>query len=77
MDLNARLVKQLPRAAIEECSKKLGILKKGTLILDSEDELAVLMDYDLFHYRRNGINVVSRRMNPPWASKESGGSIGF
>ena len=67
IDLNTLLVKQLPQAAIEECGKKLGILKKGTLILDSEDELAVLMDYALFHYRRNGINVVSRylSLSPP------------
>jgi hypothetical protein len=67
MDLNTRLVKQLPNAAIEECGKKLGVWKRGTLILGSEEELSVLMDYALFHFSRNGVNTVSRflKMSPP------------
>lgn len=66
-DLNTRLIKQLPRAAIEECGKKLGVWKRGTLILGGEDELSVLMDYALFHFSRNDVNAVSRflKMSPP------------
>jgi hypothetical protein len=66
-ELNNKLVKQLPKAAIEECGKKLGMLKKKSLVLGNQDELSVLMDYCVYHYRRNGINVVSRflSMSPP------------
>jgi hypothetical protein len=66
-ELNDRLIKQLPKAAIEECGKKLGMLKKKTLVFGSENELSVLMDYSLYHYRRNGVGVVSRflSMSPP------------
>ncbi|PZN80506.1 MAG: hypothetical protein DM484_09775 [Candidatus Methylumidiphilus alinenensis] len=58
--LNEKLVKQLTRQAIQECGKKLGVYKQGNLILDHEDEISVLMDYIIFHYRRNNVNVVSR-----------------
>ena len=58
--LNEKLVKQLTRQAIQECGKKLGVYKQGNLILDHEDEISVLMDYIIFHYRRNNVNAVSR-----------------
>lgn len=66
-ELNDRLVKQLPKAAIEECGKKLGMLKKKSLVFGHQDEMPVLMDYAVYHYRRNGINVVSRLLStsPP------------
>ncbi|MFZ4702191.1 MAG: hypothetical protein ACOYMG_19285, partial [Candidatus Methylumidiphilus sp.] len=53
-DLNMILVKQLPKAAVAECGKKLGIYKAGTLILNNDDEIAILFDYCLYHYRRGG-----------------------
>ena len=58
--LNEKLVKQLTRQAIQECGKKLGVYKQGNIILDHEDEISVLMDYIIFHYRRNNVNAVSR-----------------
>lgn len=65
--LNGTLVKELPKAAIAESGKKLGILKRNTLLLETEDELSVLMDYCIYHYRRNGVNTVSRYLTlfPP------------
>lgn len=66
-DLNTKLVRQLPKYAIEECGKKLGIYKHGTLVIGGEDELSVLMDYCIFHFRRNNVNIVSRylALSPP------------
>jgi hypothetical protein len=62
-----KLVKQLPNSAIKECAKKLGILKHNTLVLSCEDEVSVLMDYCLFHFRINKVNVISRYLllSPP------------
>lgn len=72
-DLNLNLVKQLPKAAVPECGKKLGIFKAGTLILNNDDEIAILYDYCLYHYRRGGKNVIERYLEnspPPHDSTE-------
>jgi hypothetical protein len=67
LELNNRLVQTLPRRALDEGGKKLGILKKNTLILDSEDEIAVLMDYCLHDVRSHGLNAIERYLaeSPP------------
>jgi hypothetical protein len=44
MKLNHRLVETLGKDVMDEGGRKLGILKEGTLVLGSEDELSVLMD---------------------------------
>jgi hypothetical protein len=65
--LNNRLVKTLSRAVMGEGGKKLGILKGNTLVLDSEDEIAVLMDFCIYNVRRDGRNAVERFLatSPP------------
>lgn len=71
--LNVELIKQLPKSAVPECGKKLGIFKSGTLILNNDDEIAVLYDYCLYHYRRGGKNVIERHLErspPPPESSE-------
>lgn len=70
--LNTALAKQLPKPAIEECGKKLGIYKAGTLILNNDDEIAILYDYALYHYLRAGKNTVQRYLeqNPPAADSD-------
>lgn len=71
--LNVTLAQQLPQSAVPECGKKLGIFKSGTLILNNDDEVAVLYDYCIYHYRRAGKNVVERyleRSPPPFESIE-------
>ena len=67
LELNLNLVKQLPKVAVPECGKKLGISKAGTLILNNDDEIAILYDYCLHHYRRGGKNVIERYLenSPP------------
>lgn len=66
-ELNMRLVKELPRAALAECGKKLGLYRHGTLIFGSQDEMPVLYDYGFYHFRRGGKNVVERylMLSPP------------
>ncbi len=59
-DLNLTLVKQLPKAAVPECGKKLGLFKAGTLILNNDDEIAILYDYCLYYYKRGGKNTIER-----------------
>jgi hypothetical protein len=60
IQLNNKLVATLPTSVIDEGGKKLGILKKGILVLDTEDEIAVLMDYCIYDVRRGGLNAVER-----------------
>lgn len=65
--LNVTLVKQLPKAAVPEYGKKLGMYKAGTLILNNDDEIAIVFDYCLYHYRLGGKNVIERYLlnSPP------------
>jgi len=58
--LNLTLIKQLPKTAVPECGKKIGLFKAGTLILNNDDEIAVLYDYCLHHYLRAGKNAIER-----------------
>src|SRR5947207_12579002 len=58
--LNNRLVESLPKSVVDEGGKKLGILKRNVLVLDSEDEIAVLMDYSIHDVQRQGRNAVER-----------------
>src|SRR5439155_11128691 len=67
LELNKQLVKTLSRSALDEGGKKLGILKRNVLTLDTEDEIAVLMDYCLHDVRRHGLNAIERYLaeSPP------------
>jgi SEC-C motif len=70
--LNNRLVKTLPKSVLDEGGKKLGILKKGVLVLDTEDEISVLMDFCLYDVRRQGVNAIERYLteSPPPADSD-------
>lgn len=67
LQLNNRLVNTLSRNILDEGGKRLGILKKNALVLDSEDEMAVLMDYCIHDVRRQGVNAIERYLveSPP------------
>jgi hypothetical protein len=67
LELNNRLVETLSKNILDEGGKRLGILKKGVLVLDTEDMLAVLMDYCIYDVRRGGANAVERYLaeSPP------------
>ncbi|HTU16899.1 MAG TPA: SEC-C metal-binding domain-containing protein [Gemmataceae bacterium] len=69
MAVNHALVERLSREVLDEGGKKLGILKGNTLLLDSEDELAVLMDFCIHDVRRDGHTAVeSFLLEAPFAS---------
>jgi hypothetical protein len=59
-NLNHKLVQQLTKDVLHEGGKKLGILQKGTLVFNSEDETSVLMDYCIYDVYRNGRNAVEQ-----------------
>jgi hypothetical protein len=65
--LNNKLVQSLSKSVLDEGGKRLGILKGKTLLLDTEDVLAVLMDYCIHDVRRKGLNAVQRYLaeTPP------------
>ena len=67
LQLNNRLVQTLSRSVLNEGGQRLGILKKNVLVLDSEDEMAVLMDYCIHDVRRQGANAIERYLaeSPP------------
>lgn len=67
LQLNTRLVETLSRSAMSEGGRKLEILDGDLLLLDTEDEIAVLMDYSLHDVRRHGINAIEAflRSSPP------------
>jgi hypothetical protein len=52
------LVKRLPKDVLDEGGTRLGILRGGVLVFDSEDEMAVLMDFCIHDIRRHGRNAV-------------------
>jgi hypothetical protein len=73
LQLNNRLFKMLSRSILDEGGKKLGILKKNVLVLDTEDEIAVLADYCIHDVRRQGANAIERylaKSPPPPGSDE-------
>src|SRR5271166_6387779 len=60
MDLNHRIIKTIPRRAIDDIGRALGILRKGVLVFETEDMSSVLMDCCLYDWFQNGKNVVQR-----------------
>ena len=60
-EMNQELVAKLPKKALDECGKKLGILKGKTLYLD-ESEIDVFTDYCFYHFRINKANILEREL---------------
>lgn len=45
---------------LEECGRALGFFRKGSLFFDSDDEMAVLMDYCLDYPQPDGRNLITK-----------------
>ena len=58
--LNSELVRRLPQDALNEGAKKLGMLRRGVLVFENEDETCVLMDYCVYDVQRKGRNAVEQ-----------------
>ena len=71
-NLNSAMVQRLARDVLFEGGRKLGLLKGDTFVFDSENEMSVLMDYCLYHVRRNGRNAVEEYCcdHPPVAGTD-------
>lgn len=67
MNLSHKLVATLDKDIMDEGGRSLGILEKGKLVLGSEDELMVVMDYCIYNVYRGGRNAVERMLanSPP------------
>lgn len=76
-ELNSRLAGQLSKEMIQEGGKALGILKGKTLVLDTEDESSVLMDYCIYNVRRDGRTVIETHQVSSGADSESDELICF
>jgi hypothetical protein len=65
--LSNTLAKSLPRDVIHEVADRLGMREGKQIILETEDEIVVVMDTGVFDLRRNGENAVQRflRERPP------------
>jgi len=73
LQLNNVLVGTIPKRALQECGRKLGYLRKNTLVFNSEDDMAVLMDYCLYDPGPDGRTLVSaflEKSPPPAGSAE-------
>ena len=58
--LHERVMKILPKEAVTQGGRRLGILQRGTLVFDSDDETAVLFDYCLYNVRVGGLTAIQR-----------------
>ncbi len=70
-DLQVRLIKDLPKPALPECAKKLGLVKSGTLIINQDDEIAIAYDYCLHHFRRVGKNAIEKSLETSSEAQET------
>jgi hypothetical protein len=72
--LNNAVLERLPKDALHEGGRKLGLLQGDTFVFDSQYEMDVLMDYCLYHVRRGGRNVVEQYVHscPPMAGTDEG-----
>ncbi len=70
--LNHLLVQTIPKKTLDECGLKLGFLRKGTFVFETEDESALLMDYCLYYPQPDGRNLVAKYLeeSPPPAGSE-------
>ncbi len=71
-DLNNAMVHRFAKDALHEGGRKLGMMQGNTLVFGNEDDMSVLMDYCLYHVRRNGRNAVEQYCcdHPPVAGTD-------
>lgn len=59
-DLNHRILKTIPRMALYEVGEAIGILHRGVLVFNSEDETHIQMDCCFYDWMQNGKNLVEK-----------------
>lgn len=70
--INNTLPKLLPKTTLERAARQLGLWHQGTLVLDSEDQIAVLMDYAIHDCPVNGRSALDAYLaeQPPAPQSE-------
>jgi len=58
--LMSRVTKTIPRAAMEDVASALGIMRKGVLVFDTEEVVAVHADCCLHDWIRDGRNLITK-----------------
>src|SRR5947207_3076667 len=58
--LNQHMVETIPKEAMPEMGRVLGILRDGKLCFDTQDMSSVLMDCCIYDWVKNGKTVVQR-----------------
>jgi hypothetical protein len=61
--LNSSLIQLVPRDALDVFGRRLGLIRGNSLVVEREDELAVLFDHIIHNYRRDGKNIVERYLD--------------
>jgi hypothetical protein len=72
LHLNNTLAGLLSKETLQASGRALGLLKRDILVFDSEDEMAILMDYAIYNVRPDGRNAVQRYLDesPPPPNSE-------
>ncbi|MDZ7361277.1 MAG: hypothetical protein ONB46_11200 [candidate division KSB1 bacterium] len=71
-ELNHRVTQMVTRYELESAARSLGMLVRGVIVFDSEDEGGTLMDRAFYDLRRGNKNVIARFIgaNPPESFSE-------
>ncbi len=70
--LNNKLVRTLDKGGLHSGGERLGMLRQGTLVFETEDESSVLMDYCIHNVWIDGRNAVQKYLaeSPPRAGSD-------
>ncbi len=71
--LNGELFRSVSKASMNEAARRLGILRKGTIVFDNESEMAIFSDACLYEVYVGGENAIARMLRnapPPEGSFE-------
>jgi hypothetical protein len=73
-NLNQRIMKAIPRRALDEVGEAIGIRRDGILVFGSMDMMSVLVDCCLYDWFQDGKNVVQRyaKAHPPKPGTDDG-----
>lgn len=66
-NLASDLVAAVPRKAVVECAKRLGLWEEGRLVFGHQREAAILYDFCIYDWRENGLNLAQKKLKsaPP------------
>jgi len=67
VQLNSRLAEMLDKEEIHAAARALGMLQGQTIVMETEDDVGVMMEYGIHNVFRGGRNAVDRMLeeNPP------------